>query len=114
MRPGAPVAGGEQLCAGVGQDQTCVAFGDPRFVSGIGDRSTDYNFYTKRALLAGVISSTALYWLEDKSAGCTDSWAFLDRRIADVMKIPQAMARFGKLRDKLPNPFRFLRRRPAR
>jgi hypothetical protein len=29
------------------------------------------------------------------------------------MKIPQAMARFGKLTDKLPNPFRFLRRRPA-
>ena len=30
------------------------------------------------------------------------------------MKIPQAMARIGKLTDKLPNPFRFLRRRPAR
>jgi len=30
------------------------------------------------------------------------------------MKIPEAIARFGKLADKLPNPFRFLRRRAAR
>jgi ubiquinone biosynthesis protein COQ9 len=77
---------------------------------GIGDRSTDYNFYTKRALLAGVVSSTALYWLEDKSEGCADSWAFLDRRIADVMKIPQQIGRAKKLLEKLPDPMRFLRR----
>jgi len=77
---------------------------------GIGDRSTDYNFYTKRALLAGVISSTALYWLEDKSPGCADSWAFLDRRIADVLKIPQQIGRAKKLFEKLPDPVRFLRR----
>ena len=77
---------------------------------GIGDRSTDYNFYTKRALLAGVISSTALYWLEDKSEGCADSWAFLDRRIADVLKIPAQIGRAKKLFEKLPDPMRFLRR----
>ncbi|HSY87360.1 MAG TPA: COQ9 family protein [Verrucomicrobiae bacterium] len=80
----------------------------------IGDRSTDYNFYTKRGLLAGVYSSTLLYWLNDKSPDSEATWSFLDRRIADVMKIPQVMARIGKLTDKLPNPFRFLRRRPAR
>ncbi|HWA44825.1 MAG TPA: COQ9 family protein [Hypericibacter adhaerens] len=77
---------------------------------GIGDRSTDYNFYTKRALLAGVVSSTALYWLEDKSEGCADTWAFLDRRIADVLKVPQQIARVKKLAAKLPDPVRFLRR----
>jgi len=77
---------------------------------GIGDRSTDYNFYTKRALLAGVISGTALYWLDDKSEGCADSWAFLDRRIADVMKIPAQIGRAKKLFEKLPDPMRLLRR----
>jgi len=80
----------------------------------IGDRSTDYNFYTKRGLLAGVYSSTLLYWLNDKSPDSEQTWSFLDRRIADVMKIPEAIARFGKLADKLPNPFRFLHRRVAR
>lgn len=55
-----------------------------------GDASTDFNFYTKRLTLAAVYSSTLLYWLDDKSAGYENTWAFLDRRIADVMKIEKA------------------------
>ena len=80
----------------------------------VGDRSTDYNFYTKRMLLAGVYSSTVLYWINDKSADCAETWAFLDRRIADVMQIPKAMARLNKIKDRLPDPMRILRRRAAR
>jgi ubiquinone biosynthesis protein COQ9 len=52
-----------------------------------GDTSTDFNFYTKRATLAGVYSSTLLYWLNDRSPGSEATWGFLDRRIEDVMKI---------------------------
>jgi ubiquinone biosynthesis protein COQ9 len=60
----------------------------------VGDRSTDFNFYSKRLLLAGVYSTTLLYWLDDKSAGHAGSWAFLDRRIEDVMKIEKAKHRY--------------------
>jgi len=52
-----------------------------------GDTSTDFNFYTKRATLAGVYSSTLLYWLNDRTPGAEATWSFLDRRIDDVMKI---------------------------
>lgn len=52
-----------------------------------GDTSTDYNHYTKRALLSGVILSTVLYWLNDSSADQQDSIAFLHRRIDNVLKI---------------------------
>ena len=52
-----------------------------------GDRATDYNFYTKRLLLAGVYSSTLLYWLDDASEGHEQTWAFLERRIAEVLKV---------------------------
>jgi ubiquinone biosynthesis protein COQ9 len=52
-----------------------------------GDSSTDFNFYTKRATLAGVWSSTLLYWLNDRSPGSEATWGFLDRRIDDVMKV---------------------------
>lgn len=52
-----------------------------------GDNSTDFNFYTKRATLAGVYSSTLLYWLNDRSPGSEATWGFLDRRIDDVMRI---------------------------
>jgi ubiquinone biosynthesis protein COQ9 len=58
-----------------------------------GDRATDYNFYTKRLLLAGVYSSTLLVWLSDSSEGHGETWAFLERRIAEVLKVA---GRLGK------------------
>jgi ubiquinone biosynthesis protein COQ9 len=51
------------------------------------DTSTDFNHYTKRMMLGGVYSSTLLVWLDDQSDGLSESGAFLDRRIDDVMKI---------------------------
>lgn len=76
-----------------------------------GDTATDFNHYSKRALAAGVYSSTLLYWLHDDSEGFSDSWAFLDRRIADVMRIETAKARLksGGAREHL-SPLRFLGR----
>ncbi|MBO6804873.1 MAG: COQ9 family protein, partial [Thalassospira sp.] len=61
-----------------------------------GDTSTDHNWYTKRMLLAGVYGSTLAYWLDDTSEGHADSWAFLDRRIGNVMQIPKITAKIGK------------------
>lgn len=58
-----------------------------------GDTSTDFNFYTKRALLAGVYSSTLLFWLNDRSENFSATWAFLDRRIEDVMRIEKLKSR---------------------
>ncbi len=75
----------------------------------IGDTSADFNFYTKRILLAGVLTATTLYWLGDDSEDFTDSHAFLDRRIEDVMKVPKLRARAGKLAKYLPNPLSLLR-----
>lgn len=54
-----------------------------------GDTATDYNFYTKRGLLAWVYSATFLYWLRDKSDEYEATWVFLDRRIDEVLKVPQ-------------------------
>jgi len=51
-----------------------------------GDTSTDFNHYTKRMTLGAVYGSTLLAWLDDKSEGWTETGAFLDRRIDDVMK----------------------------
>jgi ubiquinone biosynthesis protein COQ9 len=80
----------------------------------VGDKSTDHNFYTKRGLLAAVYSATVMYWLNDKSPDCTATWAFLDRRIVDVMKIPQvlgqATSRLRSIADHLPTPQNFFKR----
>jgi ubiquinone biosynthesis protein COQ9 len=58
-----------------------------------GDTSTDFNFYTKRATLAGVYSSTLFYWLNDRTPGSEATWGFLDRRIDDVMRIEKLKGR---------------------
>lgn len=62
-----------------------------------GDRSTDWNFYSKRGLLAGVYSSTLLVWLNDDSEEFETTRGFLDRRIANVMAIPKIKGRAAKL-----------------
>jgi ubiquinone biosynthesis protein COQ9 len=74
----------------------------------VGDTSTDFNFYTKRALLAGVHASTMLYWFADASEGAKETWAFLDRRIGDVMQIEKLRAAAVKLGEALPNPLTIL------
>ena len=51
-----------------------------------GDTATDYNHYTKRLILSGVYGSTLLAWLDDQSEGWMETGAFLDRRLADVMR----------------------------
>jgi len=72
----------------------------------IGDDSTDVNFYTKRALLAGVYASTLLVWLNDESEDSAATWAFLDRRIEDVMRIQKARGRLERAVGRLPSPWR--------
>ncbi len=75
-----------------------------------GDTATDYNYYSKRLILAGVYSATLLYWLNDESDGFEDSWAFLDRRIAGIMAFEGVKARVLRATANLPDPVRFLGR----
>ena len=78
-----------------------------------GDKSADFSFYTKRGLLAAVYGSTVLYWLSDTSKDFADTWAFLDRRIADVMRIPGIKARLRAPFDRMARVAGNLRRRPV-
>jgi len=74
-----------------------------------GDTATDFNFYTKRALLAGVYAATTLYWLDDRSEGSVDTRAFLERRIDEAMRIPGLTARLRQWTTRLPDPFLLVR-----
>jgi ubiquinone biosynthesis protein COQ9 len=75
-----------------------------------GDTATDYNHYTKRAILAGIYSATLAVFVNDDSEGKADTYAFLDRRIDGVMKFEKAKAQLlGKDRE-LPSLTRFLGR----
>jgi len=73
-----------------------------------GDTATDWNHYSKRGLLAGVYTSTILYWLSDEGDGngdYPDTWGFLDRRIDDVLKTFGLPKRLKERLAGLPFPF---------
>jgi len=61
-----------------------------------GDTSTDYNRYTKRGLLSGVMASTILFWLQDQSPAHTATRQFLDRRINNVLTVGKVLGSFKK------------------
>jgi ubiquinone biosynthesis protein COQ9 len=63
----------------------------------LGDTSTDGNFYSKRAILAGVLGSTYARWFSDDSADGAPTWAFLDERIENVMQFERFKARLAPL-----------------
>ncbi len=51
-----------------------------------------------------------LYWLSDESDDFADTWAFIDRRIDDVMQIEKAKKGLKKFARSLPDPVRLLGR----
>jgi ubiquinone biosynthesis protein COQ9 len=57
-----------------------------------GDTATDYNHYTKRAILASIYGATLAVFVNDESEDKAETRAFLDRRIAGVMKFEKAKA----------------------
>lgn len=57
-----------------------------------GDTATDYNHYTKRALLASIYGATVTVFVDDESEGKAETRAFLDRRIDGVMRFEKAKA----------------------
>jgi ubiquinone biosynthesis protein COQ9 len=75
-----------------------------------GDRATDFNHYSKRAILMGVYGSTTLVYLDDESGDLAATCAFLDRRLGDVMRFEKLKASWRGSRERLPSLSRFLGR----
>ena len=61
-----------------------------------GDKSTDFNYYTKRIILMNVYSASFFYFLRDNSVEYVKTKDFIDKQISYVLK-------FGKLKSTLSN-----------
>lgn len=75
-----------------------------------GDTATDYNHYSKRLILSGVYGSTLLAWLDDQSEDWSETGAFLDRRLAGVMRFEKWKAAWRGNDLHRPSLTRFLGR----
>lgn len=60
-----------------------------------GDTATDFNHYSKRAILGGVYVATIMAMLADESEDCADTRAFLGRRIEGIMRFEKVKARLS-------------------
>lgn len=80
-----------------------------------GDRSTDFNWYTKRGLLAPVYAATVLYWLQDGSDDQAASWEFLARRLDGTVRLGKWLRPLGGVAERLTGLLgRFSARAPGK
>ncbi|MBL9064721.1 MAG: COQ9 family protein [Sphingopyxis sp.] len=75
-----------------------------------GDTATDYNHYSKRAILGAVYASTMAVFLNDESDGYADTRAFLARRIDQVMRFESWKYRRASRSTERPSLARFVGR----
>jgi len=61
-----------------------------------GDQNVDSSWYTKRATLSAIYSSTEVYMTQDKSANFVETEQFLDNRLQDLMKVGGFMGGLGE------------------
>lgn len=74
-----------------------------------GDTATDYNHYTKRAILGAAYAATLAVFLNDESDGLAETRAFLGRRIDGIMQFEKAKAKVTKVTPVF-SPARFIGR----
>ena len=65
-----------------------------------GDKSTDYNYYTKRIILMNIYAITFSFFVFDNSKDLERTKKFLDKEISAVLK-------FGNLKNKLKKILNF-------
>ena len=66
----------------------------------VGDTSSDWNYYSKRTLLAAALTATLLYWLSDEGdvdGDFPETWAFLDRRLNGIVQTFGAGKKMGDM-----------------
>lgn len=75
-----------------------------------GDTATDWNHYSKRAILASLYGATLAVFVNDGSEGKAETRAFLDRRIEGVMRFETLKRQWLQPRGERFSPLRFLGR----
>ncbi|WP_413208390.1 COQ9 family protein [Rhodospirillum sp. A1_3_36] len=75
-----------------------------------GDTSVDFSFYTKRAELAAIYAATLLVWLDDTSEDMEITRSFLDRRLAEALRLRKARVKVEEKLSALPNPLEMVSR----
>ena len=72
-----------------------------------GDTSVDFNFYSKRLILAGIYSRVILFFFNNNNQKELES--LLDLNLKRVAKIPELKSKINIIKDYLPKVMRFVK-----
>ena len=75
-----------------------------------GDTATDWNHYSKRAILASLYGATLTVFVNDNSEGKVETRGFLERRIEGVMRFESFKRQWLQPKGERFSPVRFLGR----
>ncbi len=67
-----------------------------------GDKSTDFNYYTKRGLLLPVYLSAVMFYISDTSLGNVDTKNFIEQALANIINIASIKNNVALGQIKLP------------
>jgi len=72
-----------------------------------GDTSTNFNFYTKRLILAGIYSRVILYFFNNDDQNALEN--ILDSNLRRVSKIPELKSKINIIKNNLPGIAKIIR-----
>ena len=72
-----------------------------------GDTSVDFNFYTKRLILAGIYSRVIFFFFNNNNQTLLED--HLDSSLKRVSKIPELKTKFNIFKDYLPQAIKFVK-----
>ncbi len=72
-----------------------------------GDTSVDFNFYTKRLILAGIYSRVVLFFFNNNNQSELEN--LLDLNLKRVAKIPELKSKINIIKDYLPKVMKFVK-----
>ena len=72
-----------------------------------GDTSVDFNFYTKRLILAGIYSRVVLFFFNNNNQNELEN--LLDLNLKRVAKIPQLKSKINIVKEYLPKLMKFVK-----
>ena len=72
-----------------------------------GDTSVDFNFYTKRLILAGIYSRVIFFFFNNNNQTLLEN--LLDSSLKRVSKIPELKTKFNIFKDYLPQAIKFVK-----
>lgn len=72
-----------------------------------GDSSIDFNFYTKRLILAGIYSRIILFFFNNDNHKALED--LLDENLKRVSKIPEIKSKFNLIKDNFPKIIKFVK-----